>query len=157
MIDDPFTTEQDQRELFELINAFPRPFRVYLFSMTVMPGTELETKLLDQGVITPDEVEGAATKTFYQYRVSLDWQREPDHLFWASMFVLVNKRILLPPAMSRMIDDPWVRAHPQWVARLAGLSNTASMAKMVPESFWRGELGHRVLRRFWTPGRWITA
>lgn len=157
MIDDPFTTEQDNRDLFDMLNSFPRPFRVYLFSMTVMPGTELETKLLDQGLITPDEVEGAATKTFYQYRVSLDWDRPPEQLFWAAMFVLVNKPGLSPKMLERMADSVYLRAHPRVVAQLASVSNVASMAAMVPASAYRGEIGVRVLRRFWTPGHWITA
>ena len=157
MVDDPMSTEGDHRALFELLNAFPRPFRLYLFSMTVMPGTELERKLVSEGVITPDEVEGEATKTFSQYRVSLDWDRPPDEDFWVSMFVLVNKPFLPPAVLEQLSHSQWLRRHPRLLARTASVFNTISMASMVPASIARGEIGTRVLRRFWNPGKWITA
>ena len=157
MVDDPMSTEGDHRALFELLNAFPRPFRLYLFSMTVMPGTELERKLVSEGVITPDEVEGEATKTFSQYRVSLDWQRPPHEDFWVSMFVLVNKPWLPPALLERATHSAFLRSHPRLLAGVATVANTFSMAAMVPSSIARGEIGTRVLRRFWNPGKWITA
>jgi anaerobic magnesium-protoporphyrin IX monomethyl ester cyclase len=157
MVDDPMTTEQDRRDLFELLNSIPRPFRVYLFSMTVMPGTELERKLLEEKVIRPEEVEGVATKTFSQYRVSLDWDRPPDEMFWISMYVLVNKRWIPASLLDRASHSPWLRRHPRLLARAASLSNLVSMAGIVPYSVARGEVGPRVLRRFWNPGHWITA
>ena len=157
MVDDPFSTEDDLRSLFDLLNSFPRPFRLYMFSMTVMPGTELEKKLVGQGLITPDEVEGAATKTFHQYRVSLDWEREPVDRFWASMMVMVNKSWLPRELLHRMSRSSWLKAHPELLASTASASNVLAMAGRLPRAFHRGEVGPRVLRRFWTPGRWITA
>ena len=157
MVDDPMSTEEDHRALFEMLNAFPRPYRLYLFSMTVMPGTELARTLVDRGVITPEDVEGEATKTFSQYRVSLDWQRPPDEDFWVSMFVLVNKPWLPPALLEQLSNSRWLRRHPRLLARTASVFNTISMASMVPSSFARGEIGTRVLRRFWNPGKWITA
>ena len=157
MVDDPMSTEGDHRALFELLNAFPRPYRLYLFSMTVMPGTELERKLVSEGVITPEEVEGEATKTFSQYRVSLDWERPPDEAFWVSMFELVNKPWLPPALLDQLSRSDWLRRHPRLLAKTASVFNTVSMASMVPASMARGEIGTRVLRRFWNPGKWITA
>jgi radical SAM superfamily enzyme YgiQ (UPF0313 family) len=157
MLDDPASTDEDHRALFDLLNAFPRPFRVYLFSLTVMPGTLLACRLLEEGRITPDQVEGAATKTFSQYRVSLDYERPPGELFWASMFVLVNKPGLPRPLLHRVSRSELLRRHPRAVAVAASLSNLAAMAGTVPLSLARGEIPLRVLRRFWNPGQWITA
>ena len=140
MVDDPMSTEGDHRALFELLNAFPRPYRLYLFSMTVMPGTELERKLVSEGVITPEEVEGEATKTFSQYRVSLDWERPPDEDFWVSMFVLVNKPWLPPALLDQLSRSDWLRRHPRLLAKTASVFNTVSMASMVPASMARGEI-----------------
>ena len=157
MVDDPMSTEQDHRALFELLNSLPRPYRLYLFSMTVMPGTELERRLLDQGAIEPQDVEGAATKTFSQYRVSLDWDRPPDVAFWVAMYVLVNKHWMSPRRLERISRSRWWRRNYKLLGKLAAVSNTVSMASMVPASLARGEIGVRVLRRFWNPGHWITA
>ena len=158
MVDDPLSTEEDRRAVFELLNEVPRPFRVYLFSMTVMPGTELERKLLDDGVIEPHQVEGrGATKTFEQYRVSLDWDREPGESFWVSMLVLVNKPWLSPRLLAAMADSAWLRENHKLLARFAALTNSAHMAGLIPSAIIRGEIGWRVLRRFWNPGHWITS
>ena len=157
MIDDPYTTDADRQQLFDLLNCFPRPYRLYMFSMTVMPGTELAHRLLAEGHISLDEVEGQATKTFEQYRMSLDWQRPPNERFWIAMMVLVNKRLWSPALLSRMSHSDWLRRHPGLLTRVASASNILSMIGLVPTSIARGELDLRMLRRFWTPGKWITA
>ena len=157
MVDDPVSTEEDMRALFDLINQFPRPFRLYLFSMTVMPGTGLEKKLLDQGLITEDEVEGAATKTFYQYRVSLDWDRDATDKFWVALMVMVNKPWFPAKALHWASRNDFLKTHPDLLANAASASNMLSMAGRIPRAINRGEVGLRVIRRFWTPGKWITA
>lgn len=157
MVDDPETAEEDWRALFELLNSLPRPFHIYLFSMTVMPGTALEQDLLRRGLITPDEVEGAATKTFSQYRVSLEWDRDPLSLFWLSMIVLVTKPGFSRERLSRLSHSRFFRRHPRALARIASLANALSMVERVPIAFLNGEVPSRALRHFWNPGNWITA
>ena len=120
--------------------------------------TELESKLLGDGVIEPHQVEGrGATKTFEQYRVSLDWDRDPDESFWVSMLVLVNKPWLTPQALRAMADSKWLRKNHKLLARFAEASNRVHMAGFVPSSIMRGEIGWRVIRRFWTPGKFVTS
>ena len=46
IFDDPVSTEDDKRALFEMISTFPHPYDLYLFSMTVFPGSELNAKLI---------------------------------------------------------------------------------------------------------------
>ena len=157
MIDDPYTTDADRQRLFELLNSFPRPYRLYMFSMTVMPGTELARKLVAEGHIGPEDLEGQATKTFEQYRMSLDWERPDNERFWIAMMVLVNKRLWSPALLKRMSRSGWLRRHPGLLTRVAAASNILSMVGLVPASIARGELDLRMLRRFWTPGKWITA
>jgi anaerobic magnesium-protoporphyrin IX monomethyl ester cyclase len=53
IFDDPVSTEEDKRKLFEMISTFPHPYDLYLFSMTVFPGSELNKKLLANGLISP--------------------------------------------------------------------------------------------------------
>lgn len=157
MVDDPTTEERDRVALFEMLTSIPRPYQLYLFSLTVMPGTALEQELLADGRITGDQVEGVATKTFEQYRVSLEWSRSPEGLFWVSMLTLVNKPWMSPALLRRMFHDPWLRRHPEVVAKMAGASNAVAMAGRIPGAYRDGEIGLRVLRRFWTPDGWITA
>jgi len=157
MVDDPATREEDRVALFEMLIEMPRPYQLYLFSMTVMPGTELEQRLLAEGHITGEQVEGAATKTFKQYRVSLEWSRGPEDLFWVSMLTMVNKPWISRATLRQMFYSERLRRRPRAMARLAGLSNAIAMAGRIPLAYQQGELGLRVLRRFWTPDGWITA
>ncbi len=157
MVDDPSTEESDRIALFDMLTRIPRPYQLYLFSLTVMPGTALEQELLADGRITADQVEGVATKTFEQYRVSLEWSRSPEGLFWVSMLTMVNKPWFTPARLRRMFRDPWLRRHPDLVAKMASASNAAAMAGRIPGAYRDGEIGLRVLRRFWTPDGWITA
>ena len=41
IFDDPVSTEADKKALFDMISTFPHPYDLYLFSMTVFPGSEL--------------------------------------------------------------------------------------------------------------------
>lgn len=157
MVDDPATTEADRRALFELLLRLPRPYQLYLFSLTVLPGTELERELLERGTITPQQVEGAAQKSFRQWRATLDYPRPDDERFWLALLVLVSKPWLSPELLRRLSESASWRKRPGLLGALAGLANTAHMVGEVPKAFARGEVGPRLFRRFLTPGSWITA
>ena len=59
--DDPVSTEEDKKALFEMIASFPHPYDLYLFSMTVFPGSEPNKKLLSNGLISKYDIEGLNT------------------------------------------------------------------------------------------------
>ncbi|MDP6932673.1 MAG: cobalamin-dependent protein, partial [Myxococcota bacterium] len=76
IFDDPVSTDEDKRKLFEMISTFPHPYDLYLFSMTVFPGTELNNKLIDNGMISQYDIDGSDnTRIFYQHRVNLSYPR----------------------------------------------------------------------------------
>jgi hypothetical protein len=71
--------------------------------------------------------------------------------------VLVNKTWLPRRLLRWVFDSPWWRRHPRLLAHFAALNNTLAMGLALPVALVRGEIGARVLRRFWNPGRWITS
>ncbi len=156
IVDDPMSTAGDRHQLLSMLLSFPRPFDVYLFSLTVFPGTTLEKKLLESGVVDASQVEGAATKTFEQYRVDLSWERSDEERLWLAWMVMANKpflpRSLLRKAAQAPSLLPWVGP----LTAVAQLSNVANMAVRVPSMYRRGEIGPRVLRRFFNPRSMIT-
>ena len=49
-----------RQKLFEMISTFPHPYDLYLFSMTVFPGSELNKKLIENGLIGRYDVDARA-------------------------------------------------------------------------------------------------
>ena len=76
---------------------------------------------------------------------------------WLSLLVLVSKPWMSKRRLASMAASRFWRTHPRALARLAGLSNAAFMATQIPGALHRGEVGPRLVRRFLTPGSWITA
>ncbi|MCK6529043.1 cobalamin-dependent protein [Myxococcota bacterium] len=156
IVDDPMSGAEDRRELLDMMLELPRPFDVYLFSLTVFPGTSLAHKLLESGVIGPDQVEGPATKTFEQYRVDLAWARPDEEKLWISLLVLANKPFVPQALVRRMAASPALVPRAAAVARGAQAANMVNMALRIPTMYRRGEIGPRVLRRFWNARSFVT-
>jgi len=131
MFDNPLATEDDRRALVELMLRLERPFSVYLYSLTLFPETELTRELLEAGVITPDQVEGAATKSFTQFRLSLDYPRDMREEFWICLAILAAKSFIPPAVIRHLMDSPsWRRRMGvlRTAARLADLTKAAAVA-----------------------------
>ncbi|MCF6147041.1 MAG: B12-binding domain-containing radical SAM protein [Candidatus Kuenenia sp.] len=51
IIDNPFEEEEDLIETLHMIQKFPRPYRLNVFSLIFLPGTELQKKAQEKGLI----------------------------------------------------------------------------------------------------------
>ena len=102
-------TEETKRKLFDLLLEIPRPYDLYLFSLTIYPKSAVEEQLKKLGLITDADVEGAATKIFSQYRVDLAFPRSPDDLFWTSLIVMVSKRFIPRSLLRTLSRSRWFR------------------------------------------------
>lgn len=157
ILDDPQATSEDKRNLFDLLMTFPRPFELYLFSIVIFPNTALARRLLAEGRITEADIEGENTKTFQQMRVSLNYPRPPEDLFWASMLVLLNKNFLPKPFIYWLSDCRWLQRHPRVLAWFAQLCNLIKMGALVLRMARRGELSWTLIRRWANPNSLITS
>lgn len=156
MIDIPDVTDDQQAELFAFLQGVPRPYDLYLFSLTLFPGTLMVEESLRDGRLQPHQIEGLATKTFSQYRADLDWPRPARDTFWLSMLVLQASGLVPPRVLRAMVErrlgqdrpGPYVRA-----AKLATLVKTARVAARMAAD---GEMTATLVRRWWDPQRMIT-
>ncbi len=156
ILDDPLSNTEDKDRLFRLLMEFPQPFELYLFSLTVFPNTELSRKLLEQGLITEDQIEGKDTKTFRQLRVDLSFPRPPEDTYWAAMLVLLTKRFIPRSLLWKFYNDKNLRKNPSMLVTLAQLSNLVKMAFVAAGMLFRGELTWTAIRRWLNPGSLIT-
>ncbi len=157
ILDDVESTWADKRHLFELLMSFPRGrFQLYLFSIVLFPNTKLARRLLAEGRITEADLEGERNKTFQQIRVSLNFPRPPEDLFWAAMLVLITKDFLPSTFLYWLAGNRFLQRHPRWLALFAQVCNVVKMAGVVLGMLRRGEMSWTLVRRWANPRSMIT-
>lgn len=149
MLDDTESTWEDKRHLFDLLMSFPRrQFQLYLFSVVIFPNTKLARRLLAEGKISPADLEGERNKTFQQIRVSLNYPRPPEDLFWVAMLVLITKDFLPSSFLYWLADNRFLQRHPKVLAIFAQFCNAVKMGCVAAGMLYRGEMSWTLIRRW---------
>ena len=148
IFDDPVSTEGDKEALFDMVSSFPHPFDLYLFSMTVFPGSELVNKLLASGMISKYEIEGTNTRVFYQHRVNLRYPRPVEDTFWIALIQMLSKDFVPRPMLRAMSKSKTLRKHPWPVIQMANATNFVKMGRTCAKMAVDGELTSTLWRRW---------
>ena len=156
IFDDPVSTTEDKRRLFEMVADFPRPYDLYLFSMTVFPSSELDQKLMDTGVISEWDIEGTNTRTFYQHRINLRYPRPVEDTFWIALCVLLSKGFVPRSTLRRLSKSEFLKRHPWPLIQLAQGANYAKMGGIAAKMAVDGEMTRTLMRRWMSFDRSIT-
>ncbi|MBQ7568794.1 B12-binding domain-containing radical SAM protein [bacterium] len=104
IIDNPAATEAMKLETAEFLLQIERPYDVYFYSLNYFPGTALTRRLLADGSLDPNLVEGKNNKSWKQFRVSMDWPRSPEDSFYLAVYCLTSKSFI-PKSWIRSILD----------------------------------------------------
>jgi radical SAM superfamily enzyme YgiQ (UPF0313 family) len=156
IFDDPVSTEEDRKKLFELISTFPHPFDLYLFSMTVFPGSELNHKLIESGIISDYDVEGINSRTFYQHRINLEYPRPVEETFWISLIQMLSKPFVPRPLLKMLSKSDTLKQHPWPLIKMAHATNYVKMGTTAAKMAANGEMTKTLLRRWMSFDRVIT-
>ena len=156
IFDDPVSTDEDKQKLFDLISEFPHPFDLYLFSMTVFPGSELNHKLLESGLISPYDIEGVATKTFTQHRINLEFPRPVEDTFWIALTQLLSKPFIPRKALKPLSRSAFLKKHPWPLIQAAHAANYVKMGTTAAKMAMDGEMTKTLMRRWLSFDRVIT-
>jgi radical SAM superfamily enzyme YgiQ (UPF0313 family) len=154
--DDPVSTEADKRALFEMIASFPHPYDLYLFSMTVFPGSELNKKLLSNGLISKYDIEGLNTRVFYQHRVNLQYPRPVEDTFWIALTQMLSKPFVPKSLLRALSKSDVLKKHPWPLIQMAHASNYAKMGTTCVKMMANGEMTPTLMRRWMSFDRVIT-
>lgn len=149
IIDNPSATEQMKIETARFLLEIPRPYDVYFYSLNYFPGTALTRRMLAEGTLHPDQVEGRNTKAWKQFRVSMDWPRSPEDNFYLALYCLASKPFI-PKAWIRWFLEHrtfWKR-HWKPVFWLAWVSNLVKMGFVALRYLRDGELTWFKLRQY---------
>lgn len=156
IFDNPLSGDRDKREMIELLLSLERPFRIYLYSLTVFPKSKMASVLLEKGLITPEQIEGHATKSFRQFRLSFDYPRPKRETFWISLAVLTSKSFVPRAFVRACMNSPWLMSHPLPLRIAAQLSDLVKNAFIALEMLARGELTWFKIRQYGGIGKIIS-
>lgn len=148
IFDDPVSTEDDRKSLFEMISSFPPPFDLYLFSMTVFPGSELNHKLIKNGIISEYDIEGVNTRVFYQHRVNLTYPRPVEETFWIALIQMLSKPFIPRSALRALSKSEFLKKHPWPLIQMAHGANFVKMGAMAAKMAKDGEMTRTLWRRW---------
>ena len=148
ILDDPVSTARDKERLFELLMKIPRPYEMILFSLTIYPGSRLADILEERGLLSPEAVEGPATKVFRQFRVDLSFSRTPEDRFWTALIVMVSKNFVPKSLLRELSKSQTLRRHPEALTALAFGTNVVKLGIMGLDLVARGEISAATVRRW---------
>jgi len=95
ILDDPLADFEDKKSIIDLLLSLPRSFSIFIYSLTIFPGTELSELLLKQGLISDKDIEGQVTKSFHQFRLNCSYPRSREESFIISLAPLTSKFLYL--------------------------------------------------------------
>lgn len=156
IIDDPFATARDKDTLFHFLMELPGPFRLFLYSLTLFPRSEVADTFIRRGMVTPLEIEGPATKSFRQFRVSLDYPRSKEDTFYLALIVLITKGFVPRSWIYGAHQSAFFRENPEILLRMSQAVNLVKMAQIALEWGARGELSLFKIREYGSLARMIT-
>jgi radical SAM superfamily enzyme YgiQ (UPF0313 family) len=149
IIDNPYATEEMKLETAEFLLELPRPYSIYFYSLNYFPHTALTRKMLSDGLLDPNEVEGHATKAWRQFRVSMDWPRSDEDKFYLAIYCLASKNFVPKSLIRKLISERehW-KKNVEPVFYLAWAANYARMFHVALKYFRRGELTRFKIRQY---------
>lgn len=96
IVDTPSETDSDKIETLRLISRIPKPYRLGIYALVLLPGTRLYIKAMADGIIK-DEIREVYEKHFFI--------REPNYL---NLSILVAQNIRFPGHLLRFLVCPSV-------------------------------------------------
>lgn len=148
IIDNPLAYTSDKDALFQLLMDLKSPYKIYLYSLTLYPKSSVTEKMLAAGYATESDVEGFATKSFRQFRVSVDWQRSNEDKFYLALYMLVNKQFISRDFIWKIYKSDFWRKHPDLLLEFAQGANLVRMTGIAAEMAFRGELSLQKVREY---------
>jgi len=148
IFDNPLASEGDKRSIVELLLKLEHPFSIYMYSLTLFPKTRLAQDLIEQGLATPDDIEGRATKSYRQFRLSFDWPRPPEDRFWIALTVLAAKPFVPKALIRHLMESRSLRKTPDLLVAAARMADLAKVGTLALRMLLQGELTVFKLRQY---------
>lgn len=155
ILDNPLSTFEDKKALINFLLTLPRPFDLFVYSLTLFPGTELCETLLKKGIIRPEDVEGEANKSFYQFRLSFSFPRKKEELFVACIVSLISKSFLPKSFIGLLSRSDFLKNHPFVLKKFAQICNLFKLLHILIKMSLRGDMGIWKFKEYGMPKRFL--
>lgn len=123
IMDNPFETDKNKRETFELLLKLPRPFKLSIHSLTHFPETKLTKLLLAKGMISGNDVEDQKQKSYKRWTPALDLERDKEDLFWDNLYYLNQKKYVPQRFLVWLSNISFLKMHPKPLTFLLRLTS----------------------------------
>lgn len=124
----PLESADEVRQTLNLLLRFPRPFRLNLYRLQMLPGTELTSRLLREGLAAPEDVQGAADRPTGRFDLASYERFDADPLtqYWVNLVFLLASTLVVDQGGRLWAWSPvptwlirFLAGHPQvWLNRL---------------------------------------
>ena len=148
ILDNPLDTRAEKQAMLDLLLQLPRPFNLFIYSLVVFPRSQTARTLLAEGLITEQEIEGVATKSFEQFRLTLDYPRPAEDTFYASLISLASKGFVPRAALRALSRSEQLRRSPTPVRLAAEAANFVKLGQVGLNMLRRGELSRFKLKEY---------
>ena len=149
IIDNPWADENMKLETAKFILSLERPYDIYFYSLNYFPGTAITKRLLAEGKLAPEDVEGLNTKAWKQFRVSMDWPRSPEDRFYLSIYCLASKSFVPKSFIYFLLNRrAFFKRYWQLPFYLAWITNFIKMGTVAWRYLLNGELTWFKIRQY---------
>ena len=146
--DNPLETRAEKQAMLDLLLSLPRPFNLFIYSLVIFPRSQTARTLLDAGIITEDQVEGRATKSFEQFRLTLDYPRPAEDTFYACLISLASKGFIPRSLLRALSRNEALRANPTPLRLVAEAANFVKLGQVALDMLVHGELSRFKLKEY---------
>ncbi len=140
ILDNPLASRADKEAMLDLLLELPRPYNLFLYSLVVFPKSFTATTLMAAGVIGEHDIEGVATKSFEQFRLTLDYPRPAEDTFYACLISMASKGFIPRTAVRALARSETLRNHPTPLRYGAEAANAVKLGGVAMKMLRRGEL-----------------
>lgn len=148
IMDMPFADEHELKSTLDLLLKLPRPYDLNLFSLVHFPKTPLTNRLLNDGTITEDDVEGRNKKSWDQWRVSFSYERDDIIRFYGGLISLLSKSFISKRLIRAFSKSKWLKNSPRTLALIVNFSNLIKSAQRGLTMLFRGQLNLKTIKRY---------
>lgn len=153
ILDNPLATFEDKEALLDFLLSLPRPFDIFIYSLTVFPGTSLCDMFLNKGLIKKEDVEGKANKSFNQFRLSLSYPRKKEELFVACLVSLASKSFIPKGFILFLKKNSFLKTHPIPLKWFAQFCNYIKLLFILIKMLICGEVNMWKFKEYGSPRR----
>jgi len=144
ILDNPYETWDDMQEGIKLLLQIPRPYNFHLYSLINFPKTDLTQKLIKDGFCNNHN----AKKALSQWRMSLNSERNKEHLYHNCLVSLLSKRFIPKIAIEFLLKNKFLLKHPKIVIIVTSFANKSKLVFTGISMILTGKVSYNMFKHY---------